>query len=270
MRRIAIITGASSGFGAEFALQYARDYAAKQGCTELWLMARDSGRLHTVQTTIECKNFLTIRCFAYDIAGEAGLRHFQQLLMEEKQYGDFSIILLINNAGFGIYGSFYDTEPVQLLDMINLNVYTATGCCSAVLPFMQRGACIVNTVSMAAFLPVGKFCVYAATKAYLLSFSISLRTELQEHGITVLAFCPGQAQTGFAARAVSSSDAYMQGAKKTAPLVHHCLRCLEKKRAYALYGIQWKLQAFFSRFIGKRFFAWFTFHFIMRIKNRQA
>ncbi len=268
MKRIAVITGASAGLGAEFAVQYASRAAEQNSCDELWLIARRRTALERVKTEINTSiggAVLAVRTIALDIAGKAGVASFEQLLAEEKSSQPIQVVMLINNAGFGIYGAFRESDTASQLDMIEVNCTALTGFCAAALPFMQQGGCIINTASMAAFLPVGKFAVYAATKAYVLNFSLALRNELKKDGITVIALCPGQIDTEFAKRAVNSPQAAMSGAKNPKKIAAHCLSCAEKKKAVAIWGLSWKIQAFFSRFIGRNFFGWLSFNHITRI-----
>ncbi|MEL3907291.1 MAG: SDR family NAD(P)-dependent oxidoreductase [Treponema sp.] len=270
MKHIAVITGAGSGLGAEFAVEYVRRYAAAQACDEVWLVGRRADALARTATGIRKlgSKIPQVKTLPFDIGGAAGFSAFKQLLSEQSAAAPFTIVLLVNNAGFGIYGAFASTFPDEVLQMIDVNVYALTGFCAAALPFMQKGSYIVNVASMAAFLPVGNFAVYAAAKSYVLSFSLSLRAELCDRGIGVTAVCPGQTATEFARRAVHNSSAVMpQGAKDPYKVAAHALRCTFKNRPFALFGISWKLQAFASRFIGKGFFAWFTFKFVKRIPD---
>ncbi len=271
MKKITVITGAGSGLGREFAVQYALYAAEKQCCDELWLIARRRTALEAVKTEISAEIDGTrpaLRIAAFDIGGAAGTAYFEKLLAKERSCNAFSIVMLINNAGFGVYGSFRESCTEAQLGMIDVNCYAVTGFCAAVLPFMERRSCIINTASMAAFLPVGNFAVYAATKAYVLSFSLALRNELRQDGIKVLALCPGQVDTGFAKRAVNSRFAVMRGAQKPGKIVAHCLACAEKNKSLAVWGLSWKIQASFSRFIGRNFFAWLTFRYVKRIQTK--
>ncbi|NVP22674.1 SDR family NAD(P)-dependent oxidoreductase [Treponema phagedenis] len=264
MKRIAIITGASSGFGREYVLQY----SAMGECDELWLFARRKEKLEETKQAIFLQNggnIPNVRCVAVDIAGEKGVQGFSRLLQEESKVAPFTIELLINNAGFGTYGEFTETEIKRQLASIEVNVYALTGFTAAVIPYMSTGGAIINLASMASFMPVPNFAVYAATKAYVLSFSISLSAELREKGISVLAVCPGPAKTEFGAVAIQKKDARMKHAKPADKVVAHSLRCLKNGRRLCIYSLSWKISAFLSRFIGRYFFANFVFHKIVRI-----
>ena len=195
MKRIIIITGASSGLGAEFARQV---YAEKSSIgTEMWLIAREADKLNAFAKTLTGRN-IAIKTFAFDLGGATGAEHVRKILDTERKTGEFVVELLINNAGFGTYGPFVETDPEREMTMIDLNCTALTGICGFVLPHMQRGGRIINVASLAAFLPLGNFAVYAATKAYVLSFSVALAAELKERGISVCALCPGSVSTNFA------------------------------------------------------------------------
>lgn len=269
MKRIAVITGASSGLGAAFAVQYAARYAAAQRCDELWLIARRADRLDETKRLITASCSaprLHIRTIPLDISGSGGVRQFQTLLRQEAACNPFTLILLINNAGFGIYGPFADTPPDEVLSMIDTDIYALTGFCAAALPVMQPGAHIINTASLAAFLPVGNYAVYAAAKSYVMSFSLSLNAELKGRNIGVTAVCPGQVATEFAQRALGRASAKMpRGAQDPHVIAAHGLRCAFRHAPLAVWGWQWKLQAFASRFVGRSLFATVSFRWIKRL-----
>lgn len=264
-KKIAIITGASTGFGKEFAIQYAK----QNKCDEMWLIARRLHLLENTKQTIEqnLSALPKIKLFSFDISGKDGVCAFNKLLLEEKNKNDFEIVMLINNAGFGTYGSFIETEIERQLKMIDLNVYSLTGFCHAAIPFMKKGSCIINVASMAAFIPVGNFAVYAATKAFVLSFSITLRAEIKDLGINVTALCPGQSHTEFAQTAIQNKNAKMKSGKQPDKIVAHCLKCAEKHKKIAVYGLDWKISAFLTRFMSREFFAGFSFKKIKRIES---
>lgn len=270
MKRVAVITGASSGLGAAFALQYATCYGAAQQCDELWLIARRLDRLDETKrqiTAAGCDLHLHIRNISFDISGADGVQRFQELLRREAVRNPFTLILLINNAGFGIYGPFADTSQTELLSMIDTGIYALTGFCAAALPYMQAGAYIINMASLAAFLPVGNYAVYAAVKSYVMSFSLSLRAELKNRNIGVTAVCPGQVDTEFAQRALGCASAKMpRGAQNPQMIAAHGLRCAFNHAPLAVWGLRWKLQAFAARFIGRSLFATVSFRFIKRLR----
>lgn len=259
MKRIIIITGASSGMGAEFARQI---YAQKStNGMEMWLIARETDKLAEFAATLAGKN-ITVRTFAFDLSGADGAKRIKEILDAEK--GKFVVDLLINNAGFGTYGPFAETDPMREMAMIDLNCTSLTGICGFVLPHMQRGSHIINVASLAAFLPLGNFAVYAATKSYVLSFSMALAAELKESGISVCALCPGSVSTNFANVASNGKRREVLNGRDPRKVVAHCLQASRRGRKIALWAPKWKVTAFLSRFIGRYIGARFTYLFNKR------
>lgn len=263
MKRIAIITGASSGMGAEFARQLGEEPCAD----ELWLLARRLDRLKELEAAqnkarAENPSLPLARAFQIDLAGRAGVSAFKALLDAEKiidKDQGFEIRILVNNAGFGTYGPFLDTPLETELDMVDLNVVSLTGIAGLALPFMGKGSILINTASLAAFLPLGNFSVYAATKAYVLSFSESIAAEVADRGIKVCALCPGSVSTEFADVASNGARKEVLGGKSVQKTVAHCIKAARKGKKTALWALKWKATAFMSRFIGRYFGARWTY-----------
>lgn len=261
MKHIIIITGASSGMGAEFARQI---YAQKTSIgTEMWLIARESDKLAEFAATLAGQD-ITVRTFAFDLCGAAGAEQVKKLLDTESKNGKFVVDLLVNNAGFGTYGPFCETDPAREMSMIDLNCTSLTGICGFTLPHMQRGSRIINVASLAAFLPLGNFAVYAATKSYVLSFSMALAAELKERGISVCALCPGSVSTNFANVASNGKRREVLHGRDPRKVVAHCLRASARGRKIALWAMKWKFSAFMSRFVGRFIGARFTYLFNKR------
>lgn len=185
-----IITGASSGFGEAFA----RQLAGK--CRLLVLIARRMERLEGLAASLRAFHpqleVLTLPC---DLADEASRRLLIQRLQELPAS---SSRLLINNAGLGDYGEFAQSDPERNRQMMQVNMVALVELTRAMLPAMQgQGGSIINIASLAADLPIPDFAMYAATKAFVASFSEALRLELKGSGISVTAVCPGPVHTGF-------------------------------------------------------------------------
>lgn len=263
MKKLTIITGASSGLGAEFARQI---YAGLQDSgekRELWLIARNEENLKEIALTLKGKNAL-VRTIPLDISGTSGVHAVKQLLDAEKEAGEFCIDVLVNNAGFGTYGPFAETDTDREMQMVELNCTALTGLCGIALPYLMRGSAIINTASLAAFLPLGNFAVYAATKAFALSFSVALAAELKESGINVCALCPGSVSTNFANVASNGKRKEVLHGKDPVSVVRHCLASVRKNKKVALWAAKWKFTAFMSRFIGRYAGARYTFLFNKR------
>lgn len=186
----ALITGASAGIGREFA----RQLAGRAG--SLVLVARRLERLEELRDELTKRNpNLNVHLRAVDLSQTSEVEELCAWLKRENIAIDF----LINNAGLGDRGAFATSDPQRVKEMLAVNMVALTVLTRALLPAMiekKRGA-ILNVSSSAGFLPIGKLAVYAATKAYVTSFSEGIRTELRGSGITVTALCPGPVQTEF-------------------------------------------------------------------------
>lgn len=272
MKRIAIISGASSGMGSEFTKElFLNSENYKFGkFDEIWILARRSDRLKNLKYDLEkaaenncSKEYPEITAIEIDLSGTKGVTAFNAILKTTKKVesknGGFEIGLLVNNAGFGTYGEFTETPLDKELEMIDTNCSTLTGLCGLAIPFMNEKSTIINVASLAAFLPLGNFAVYAATKSYVLSFSVALAAELKDKGIHVLAMCPGSVSTEFANVASNGARKEVLHGYPADKTVKHALKCASNKKHIALWAHKWKITAFFSRFIGRFFGARFTF-----------
>ncbi len=203
-KKIIIITGASSGFGMEFALQLDKlfrstgKYAcanrpAGQGCGEMWLIARRKERLEKLAKTLS----VPAKIISMDVTKEEDILTFCKMLENE----NVSIRMLINSAGFGLMGRFDKINIEEQLEMLDVNCKALTRLTYECIPYLGRNGRIIQLASSAAFVPQQNFAIYAATKSYVLSFSRALGAELKEKSIWVTAVCPGPADTEFFHRA---------------------------------------------------------------------
>ncbi len=263
MKKLTVITGASSGLGAEFARQIYASLSEKDNPQEIWLIARSKENLETVAKELTGKD-IGIRTVSLDISGRDGVHRLQEILERESHEEAFTIDLLVNNAGFGTYGPFAETDIEREMQMVDLNCTTLTGVCGVSLPYLARGSRIINTASLAAFLPLGNFAVYAATKAYALSFSIALAAELKDGGISVCALCPGSVSTNFANVASNGKRKEVLHGKNPVKVVRHCLKASRRGKKTALWAIKWRFTAFMSRFIGRYAGARYTYLYAKR------
>lgn len=184
--KIAVVTGASSGLGREFARQISARYSKFD---EIWLIARRTERLEEVADEIK----LTSRVISLDLSSKDELMALKELLEENAP----DIKLLVNCAGYGKSGSFDELDYDEQLGMIDINCRALTAVTKLCLPYISSNSRIIELASAAAFMPQPDFAVYAATKAYVLNFSKAINKELKPKKITVTAVCPGPVDTEF-------------------------------------------------------------------------
>lgn len=266
MKKIGIITGASSGMGKEFALQIAKKYDYDQ----LWLVARRKDKLEELTNQINNEKGTELaKPIVLDLSGKKGVDFFKNLLEEEDRFlrridSSLCIGLLINNAGFGTYGPFDDTDTEREMDMVELNCTSLTGMCGIALPYLKKDSVIINTASLAAFMPLGNFAVYGATKAFVLSFSVALAAELKSKGIKVCALCPGSVSTEFANIASEGVRKEVKGGHDPVKVVSHCLKKAFSGKTIAILYPKWKFTAFLSRIVSRNLVAKYTFKYNKR------
>lgn len=229
-----LITGASAGIGREFARQLA------PVVNTMILVARRNDRLEALELELKVINpELELFCRPLDLRDQTELERFCDWLDES----GLTIDLLVNNAGLGDHGPFADSEWEQVHSMLQVNVSALTYLTFRVLPAMIKAGCgaILNVSSVAGLLPVPNSAVYAATKAYVTSFSEAIRAELRSSNISVTALCPGPVSTEFLSQATRTS----QPASHNAPdlfivpvqeVVRQGLEAVTKDRARVIPG----------------------------------
>ncbi|MGE3261240.1 MAG: SDR family NAD(P)-dependent oxidoreductase [Bacteriovoracia bacterium] len=247
-KKIAIITGASSGLGAEFALQIEASFYLD----EVWLIARRQEPMRDLARRFQKSKAVLI---SYDLSNRNDLVNFEKKLEAEQP----QIEILVNNAGYGKIGPVAELGMNEQMQMIDVNVYALTYLTKASIPFMVAGSKILQVASSIGYCPAPFFAVYAATKAYVVSFSEALGHELKPKGIQVLAVCPGPVATEFFDEAVKND--YLK--KKNTPakpfnemvrasahqVVEKALADLGKRRHRSIFGWQIQLFVFFLPFV---------------------
>ena len=184
-----LITGASGGIGEAFA----RELAANKN--ELVIVARSEDKLNQLASQLQEQHKIQVEVIVKDLTAPSAT----QELFDAVQSKGIAVDTLINNAGFGDYGEFADTDGERQIKMVQLNIIALMDLTHKFLPQMrQRGSGnIINISSIAGFQPIPYLSVYAASKAFVLSFSEALWAENREHGVRVLVVCPGPTETNF-------------------------------------------------------------------------
>lgn len=239
-QKIALITGASSGIGREFVRLLDRH---SKTFDEVWVIARRTQRLEQLQK--EMSQF-QLRIISLDLCKQEHLDKLEKLLHEEHP----RIRLFINSAGIGKEKRFEQLKREDIQDMTLLNVYAFTMLTHIVLPFMAKPSNIIQMSSASAFLPQKDFSVYAATKSYILNYSLSLYSELREKEIYVTTVCPGPVDTEFLK--ISNDGNPQKPLKKLVTVsptsvAYKALVDSKKRKILSIYGLPMKIVQLFSR-----------------------
>ena len=195
---IAIVTGASSGMGAEFVRQL-HGYITPD---EIWVIARREDALRKLAE----ETSIPVRPVALDLCREESFSSLAALLAQENP----RIELLVNAAGFGKFGSFQNVPLQDDLRMIDLNCKALVAVTRLCIPYMQRGSRILQLDSLSAFQPVPYISTYGATKAFVLSYSRAINAELKAAGIRMMAMNPGWVKTEFFNHACQTNGSEVQ------------------------------------------------------------
>jgi short-subunit dehydrogenase len=203
-----LITGASSGIG----LELARCFAADQ--SNLILVARNTAAMEQLAAELRRKYSIAVHVFTADLSQSASPRQ----LLDQAGRAGLTVDVLVNNAGFGLHGSFAGLPLDRQMAMIQVNIASLVELTGLFLPGMiqRRRGGILNVGSVAGFLPGPDMAVYYATKAFVLSFTEALHEELRDSGVTTTVLCPGPTQTNFSLTARGYHTREMQAAKMSA------------------------------------------------------
>ena len=191
MKKIAVVTGASSGMGRDFV----KMIDATEDCQEIWVIARRREKLEEIKS----ENGKVIRPVELDLSKDECIAEYGKMLESEK----VAVTVLVNAAGFGKFGKFEDIPLEEQLNMIDLNSKSLVAMTYMTLPYIPEGGCIYQLGSQSSFQPVPYLTTYGATKAFVVSFTRALNKELEKKGIKMIAVCPGWVKTEFFDRAVT-------------------------------------------------------------------
>ncbi len=227
----ALITGASNGIG----LELAKVHASKGG--DLVLVARNKAKLEDLKTTLENQYKVKV----YTIGKDLSAPNAAQEVYAETTQQKIQIDYLINNAGFGDFGMFVETDWNKELQMINLNITTLTQFTKLYLQDMvkRHNGKIMNVASTAAFQSGPTMAVYYATKAYVLSFSEAVDNEVSNQGVTITALCPGATESGFQAAAAMEESNLVKGKKlpTSKEVAEYGYEAMLKGKTVAIHGL---------------------------------
>ena len=236
MKRICVITGASSGIGKEFFKEIVGD--SRLSFDEIWVIARSEGKLKELSGLTE----IPTRVIPLDLGKRESYDTFRALLEEERP----RIGLLINCAGFGKFNSTLDVGYDETLGMIDLNVTGTVAMDMIALGYMQKGDGIINIASVAAYQPIPYINAYGASKAFVLNFTRALAREQKKNGIHVMAVCPYWTRTDFFDRAIDSErDKVVKkyvAMYEPSQIVSRALSDYKKGKEVSLFGFMTKLQ----------------------------
>jgi len=240
-RKIALVTGAASGLGFEFSLLLAKD------SYDLILIDINERKLESVKNKIQKRYNSVVNIFVKDLS---------KLNIAKEIFEDFKgtpVDVLINNAGFGLFGNFLNTDWYRESEMLNLHINTTTQLTKLFLKGMvgrDQGK-ILNISSLAAFQPGPLMAIYYASKAYILSFSEAIANELKGTGVSVTVLCPGQTRTSFQKVVSTTATRKKEVFNMACPIqvAKYGYSAMLKGKTVAIPGTFNKFVAILSRFI---------------------
>ncbi len=243
MNKTALITGSSNGIG----LELAKVHASKGD--NLVLVARSKDKLEAIKKELESAYKIQVHIIAKDLS----LPDAAQEVYNETSQNNIQVDYLINNAGFGDFGMFYETDWNKELQMINLNITTLTHFTKLyVKDMVKRGnGKIMNVASTAAFQSGPTMAVYYATKAYVLSFSEAVDNEVRDKGVTVTILCPGATESGFQEKAAMQESKLVKNKKlvTSKTVAEYGYKAMMKGKTVAIQGFMNSVMANSVRFL---------------------
>jgi len=236
--RIAVITGASSGMGREFV----RQLDAGELYDEIWVIARRRERLEALAAEVRAP----LRILPLDLTKPESIDVYRETLETYRP----SVAALVNASGFGRFGAFADYPLKDYYDMIDLNVKALVAVTHVTLPYLALGAAVYQIDSLSAFLPLPYINIYAATKAFVLSFSRALNEELKPRQIRVMAVCPGWVRTEFFEHAVHDDTVkYYNKFFSPDEVVRTAIKDMKRGKDVSVCGFSVKMQVLGMKFL---------------------
>ena len=239
---IAIVTGASSGMGKEFVLQLPGAVAVD----EIWAIARRGGELEKLRGV----SAVPVRPIVLDLCREESFATYAALLEAQKP----NVRLLVNAAGFGKFGTYSRIDTEDECRMIDLNCKALLMMTRLAVPYMAPGSHMLELDSLSAFQPVPYITTYAATKAFVLSYSRAMNRELRDRGIRVMAMNPGWVKTEFFDHAFQTNGGnevqYFNYLYEAKDVVRTGLKDLyHSRKDYSVHGLPIKFQVFLVKLL---------------------
>lgn len=229
--KIAVITGASSGMGREFVYAIDKEF----DLDEIWVIARREEKLKELGENCRAN----VRPIALDLTDRESFAVYKGILETEKP----EIQVLVNAAGFGLFGTFTEMDLDRQLDIIDLNDGALTAMCHMSIPYMPESSHIINLASNSSWQPVPYINVYGASKAYVMSFSRALGVELKKQGIHVMAVAPGWIKTEFFDHAVHDDTIKYYDRYYTAEqVIERAMKDMRKKKTVSILGFPVRMQ----------------------------
>ena len=245
----ALITGSSGGIGAELARLFAKDGI------DLLLVARTAEKLLALQSELEADCHVSVSVLEKDLSEDGAA----QAVFDFAQANHISVDVLVNNAGFGDWGFFAESDLAKQRQMIQLNIAALTELTRLFLPAMiaRKNGRILNVASVASFMPGAKMSVYYATKAFVRSFSEALSVELKKmkSGVLVTALCPGPIKTAFWNRAKAELSGLFRHFffADSASVARYGYRAMKKGKTLAIPGLSVRIAVALARILPRAF-----------------
>lgn len=236
--KIAVITGASSGMGRDFVFAIDKEYELD----EIWVIARREERLVELQKDCRSK----IRPLALDLLKRESIYEYKALLEAEKP----EVQVLINAAGFGLFGTFTEMDMDKQMDIVDLNSRALIAMCHATIPYMPKGSKLINLASNSSWQPVPYINVYGSSKAFVMNFSRALGVEVKAQGIHVMAVAPGWIKTEFFDTAVHDDTIkYYDRLYTSQEVIDQAMKDLRKGKKVSILGFPVRMQVRAIKFL---------------------